>query len=174
MKRIVILFFIPLLLSGCAVQIDSIVDHSLIKQPYSNPLVVITYEDYSIKDFSNSLKANLETKFGEDQKNIEVLAIEMTGTSLTLNADKRIEQEVNTSMSKDAKDLLLVFQPTNIQMGEGGYRIFTFLITGIDTHTKKEVWKANFTATRGNFGASKMAEQSAKIILNKLKADKVI
>lgn len=174
MKKLLFLFLAPLLLTGCAVQIESIVDNSLIKQPYKNPLVVIPYEDYSIKEFSNNLKENLEVEFKGDQRKIEVLAIELTGTSLTLNANKRIDQEVQNSMSNDPKDLLLVFQPTDIEFSEGGYRVFTYQITGIDTNSKKEVWKANFTATRGNFGAAKMAEQSARMIYEKLITDKVL
>lgn len=174
MKKLFLLLLAPLLLSGCAVQIESIVDNTLIKQPYTNPLVVISYEDYSIKKFSDNLKNNLESEFKGDQRKIEVLAIALTGTSLTLNAKKRIDQEVQNSMSNDPKDLLLVFQPTDIEFSEGGYRMFTYQITGIDTGTRKEVWKANFTAARGHLGAAKMAEQSAKMIYKKLISDKVL
>lgn len=174
MKKLLLLLIAPLLLTGCAVQLESVVDNSLIKQPYKNPLVVIPYEDYSIKEFSNNLKDDLETTFKGNQRKIEVLAIELIGTSLTLNANKRIDQEVQKSMSNDPKDLLLVFQPTNIEFSEGGYRVFTYQITGIDTSTKKEVWKANFTATRGHLGAGKMAEQSARKIYERLVTDKVI
>lgn len=174
MKKYILLFLIPLLSASCAVPVESVVNHSLIEQPYSNPLIVIPFRHWSVKGFSNGLKENLEVQFGAEQRNVEILAIELAGNSLTLNANRALEERIKDAVSDGGKDLLLVFQVTNIESSEGGYKLFTYEATGIDTRTKKEVWKAHFQAARGSFGYGKMAEKAAEAIYAKLKTDKVL
>lgn len=174
MKKIYLLVLIAVLFSSCAVQIESVVDNSLFEKPYTNPLIVLSYDNYNIQRFSNELKENLELQFKAENKKVEVRDFNLMGSALSLNARKGVNQEINDILSNDNKDLLLVFKPTDITLENGGYRVFTYQLTGIDVNSKKEVWKANFTATRGNFGAAKMAEQASEIIYEKLKTDKVL
>lgn len=173
MKKYILLFLIPLLFPSCAVQIKSVVDSSLIKQPYSEPLIVIPFGDYNIKDLSNGLKKTLEVQFGAEQRSVEILTIELAGNSLTLNANRAMEEKIKDAVSNGQKDLLLVFQATEIEYGPGGYRLYTYELTGVDARTKKEVWKANFQVANG-FGGEKMAEKLAEAVYAKLKTDKVL
>ena len=60
MKKVITLILISILLTSCGVSIKSVVDNSAIEQPYENPLVVIPYEKYSTKKFSDKLKEKIE------------------------------------------------------------------------------------------------------------------
>lgn len=159
--------------TSCAVQIESVVDNSLIKQPYSDPLIVIPFGDSNIKDLSNGLRETLEVKFGAEQRSVEIIAIELAGNSLTLNASRAMEEKIKYAVSNGQKDLLLVFQATEIEFGPGGYRLYTYELTGVDARTKKEVWKGNFQVGRG-FGGAEMAEKVAEALYAKLKTDEVL
>jgi hypothetical protein len=173
MIKKITLFLITILLTSCGVSIKSVVDNSLIDKPYNNPLIVIPYEKGSTRNFSNKLKENIEIEFQSEQKPVEIFIFEKTSTGLTLNANSGIDQKINNVIINDKKDLLLIFNPTNLQYYNGGLQSATYELVGIDTQTKKEVWKATFNSN-SSFGPAMFAEKSAKIIFEKLKADKVL
>src|SRR5690606_37847505 len=105
---------------SCGVSIKSVVDNSLIDKPYNNPLIVIPYEKGSTRNFSNKLKENIEIEFQSEQKPVEIFIFEKTSTGLTLNANSGIDQKINNVIINDKKDLLLIFNPTNLQYYNGG------------------------------------------------------
>ena len=172
MKKITFLFLITILFSSCGVSIKSVVDSSAIKEPYKNPLIVIPYE-YSTKNFSERLEEKLEEVFDENQQKIDIVLFERNKKELTLNEDNNLDQIISNSINKDNKDLLLIFRPTNLEYYNGGIQSATYELVGIDTKTKKEVWKASFNSS-SSFGPALFAEKSAKKIYEKLKMDKVL
>jgi hypothetical protein len=92
---------------------------------------------------------------------------------LKLNSAADIDAKINAVIASDNKDLILIFSPTKMKFYNGGLQSATYLITGTDLETSKEVWKAEFTST-SSFGPSLFADKAATSIYDKLKADKVI
>lgn len=172
MKKITTLFLITILFLSCGVSIKSVVDSSAIKVPYKNPLIVIPYE-YTTQNFSERLNEKLDEVFAENQEKIEIILYERNKKELTLNENDNIDQIISNSIKKDNKDLLLIFKPTNLEYYNGGIQSATYELVGIDTKTKKEVWKASFNSS-SSFGPALFAEKSAKKIYEKLKTDKVL
>ncbi|WP_053976773.1 hypothetical protein [Mangrovimonas xylaniphaga] len=173
MKQRFVLLLLVMLLTSCGVYIKFVVDYSGTNRPYGNPLIVIPYERGSTRNFTNKLKENMEAKFEEDAKQVEILLFEKAKKGLTLNTSEGREAQVNSSIVSGNKDLLLLFNPTNMQYYNGGLISVTYELVGIDTQTNKEVWKATFNSS-SSLGPAMFAEKSAKTIFEKLKADKVI
>ena len=173
MKKQITLFLITILLTSCGVSIKSVVDSSAIEKPYENTLIVIPYEKGSTRNFSNKLKEKIELEFKAEQKRVEVFIFEKESNGLTLNANSGIDRKINDAILNDQKDLLLVFKPTNLQYHNGGLQSATYELVGIDTKSKKEVWKATFNSS-SSFGPAMFAEKSAKTIFEKLKTDKIL
>lgn len=172
MKKIITLFLSVILFASC-VSIKSVVDTSAVKEPYKNPLIVIPFEQYSIKNFSNKLKEKLELQFKKENRKVQILLIERKSNKLTLNQNDSMVSEINSAIQTDQKDIIFIFKPTNLSYYNGGLQSATYKLTGIDVITKKEVWKAQFNSN-SSFGPALFAEKSAKKIFEKLKEDKVL
>jgi hypothetical protein len=173
MKKQITFFLITILLTSCGVSIKSVVDSSAIEKPYDNPLIVIPYEKGSTRNFTNQLKEKIEIEFDVAKKPVEIFIFEKQNNGLTLNANSGIDKKINDAIINDQKDLLLIFKPTNLQYYNGGLQSATYELVGIDTQTKKEVWKATFNSS-SSFGPAMFAVKSAKTIFEKLKTDKVL
>ncbi|WP_298544801.1 hypothetical protein [uncultured Aquimarina sp.] len=94
-------------------------------------------------------------------------------TSLTLNHKNSIDQTIENKILSDQKDLLLIFKPTDLFFYEGALQKATYEIVGVDTQTKKEIWKANFSSA-SSFGPALFAEKSVQKIYNKLITDQIL
>lgn len=174
MKKLLAILLIAVSFSSCGVSIQSVVDNSATKEPYSNPYIVIPYEKFATHNFSKQLKKKIEGEFALEQKKIEVYIFENTSNDqLTLNHTDGAEEHIGKTIASDQKDLLLIFTPTNLQYHNGGLQSATYELTGIDTKTKKEVWKARMVSS-SSFGPAMFAEKSARKIYEKLKADKIL
>lgn len=173
MKKLISIFLIAVLLTSCGVSIKSVVDSSAINEPYKNPLIVIPYEKYSTSNFSEKLKEKLEIEFNNENKKFEFLLVEQKSKKLALNQNDNVNSEIDNAIRTDQKDIVLIFKPTNLSYYNGGLQSATYELTGIDVLTKKEVWKATFNSN-SSFGPALFAEKSAKIIFEKLKADKIL
>jgi len=172
MKKTIIIIFIGLLLTNCGVTIKSVADKS-ITEPFQKPFIVIPYEKYSTKNFSKKLKEKIEIEFQKDNKDVEIFIFEKQNKGLSLNANNDVDKRINSTIINNNIDLLLIFKPTHLQYTNGGLQSVTYELVGINTKTKKEVWKAEFSST-GSFGPSMFAEKSAKTIYEKLKVDKIL
>jgi hypothetical protein len=173
MKQYITVFLTFILLTSCGVSIDSVVDSAAIKEPYKNPLVVIPYEKYSTRNFSEKLEEKLQIEFDNHNKKVEFLLVERASEKLALNQNENVNSKINNAIIRDQKDIVLIFKPTNLSYYNGGLQSATYQLTGIDVATKKEVWKAEFNSS-SSFGPALFAEKSAKVIYEKLKADKVL
>ena len=147
------------------------VDSNLEKK-YENPLLVIPYENQTL-NFSNSLKRNLEEVFSINNQKVEVLLVKVGRGELTLNSNDATEVQINNSIVKDNKDLIIVFKPDQLQYYNGGLQSASYQLVGTDLQSKREVWKANFGSS-GTFGPSTFAKASATKIYSQLKADGVL
>lgn len=171
MKKIITLLLITALFTSCGVTINSVAEDSA--QTYSNPLVVIPYEKHGPKNFSNQLKKKIEIYFQENNKNVEVLVFEKPSNALTLNSGNEIDKKIQAAITNDEKDLLLLVQPTNLVYMNGTIQVADYQLSGLDTKTGNEVWKANFRS-RSAVGPSFFANKTAKVIYDQLKEDKVL
>ena len=160
-------------LSSCGVQIKSVVDKSVTTNSYLNPLIVIPYEDGVTRNFTDLVKRKIEEKFRADNRKVEILLVEQSRSELKLNSTADIEAKINAAISSDNKDLILIFKPTKMQFYNGGLQSATYLITGTDLKSRKEVWKAEFTSS-SSLGPSLFADKAATSIYEKLKLDRVI
>lgn len=173
MKKLITFSLIIFLITSCGVSIKSVVDSSAINEPYKNPLIVIPYEKYSTRNFSDKLKEKLEIEFTNANKKVEFLLVEQGREKLALNQNDDVNSKINNAVLTDQKDIVLIFKPTNLSYYNGGLQSATYELTGIDAITKKEVWKATFNSN-SSFGPALFAEKSAKTIFEKLKTDKVL
>ena len=173
MNRYLLTTLILVFLSSCGVQIKSVVDNSVTTNTYSNPLIVIPYENGVTKNFTNLLKQKIEEKFRNDNRKVEILLVEQSRNELKLNSTADIDAKINAAISSDNKDLILIFRPTKMQFYNGGLQSATYLITGTDLKSRKEVWKAEFSSS-SSFGPSLFADKAATSIYDKLKLDRVI
>lgn len=174
MKKFLALVLIAVSFSSCGVSIQSVVDKSAMEEPYTNPYIVIPYEKFATRNFSKQLKKKIEGEFALEQKKVEVYIFEnKANDKLSLNHTDEAEEHIGNTIASDKKDLLLIFTPTNLQYHNGGLQSATYELTGIDTRTKKEVWKAKMVSS-SSFGPAMFAEKSAKKIYLKLKTDKVL
>lgn len=172
MKKYFLILLVTMLASACGVQIKSVVDHS-ITDSYKNPLIVIPFENGVTRNFTSTLKQKIEEKFKAENRKIEILLVEQNRNELKLNSSTDINAKINSAISADSKDLILIFRPTKLQFYNGGLQSATYLITGTDVKTRKEIWKAEFTSS-SSFGPSLFAEEASRTIYEKLKSDKVI
>lgn len=172
MKKIITLLLLTSLLTSCGVTINSVAEDS-VTHTYSNPLVVIPYEKYGPKNFSNQLKKKIEMHFREKESNVEVLVVQKPGNTLQLNSENEIDKMIQAAITNDQKDLLLLVQPTNLVYMNGTIQVADYQLSGLDTKTGNEVWKANFRS-RSALGPSFFANKTAKVIYEQLKEDKVL
>lgn len=173
MKKYLLTTLIIATLSSCGVQIKSVVDKSSFTNPYSNPLIVIPYENGVTRNFTDLMKQKIEEKFRADNRKVEILLVEQSRSDLKLNSSADIDAKINAAISSDNKDLILIFKPTKMQFYNGGLQSATYLITGTDLKSRREVWKAEFTSS-SSFGPSLFADKAATSIYEKLKLDNVI
>lgn len=173
MNRYLLTTLILVALSSCGVQIKSVVDKSVTTTPYSNPLIVIPYESGITKNFTSLLKQKIEEKFRTDNRKVEILLVEQSRSELKLNSTADINAKIDSAISSDNKDLILIFRPTKMQFYNGGLQSATYLITGTDLKSRREVWKAEFSSS-SSFGPSLFADKVATSIYDKLKLDSVI
>jgi hypothetical protein len=173
MKKTITFLLTIILLTSCGVSIKSVVDSSAIKEPYKNPLIVIPFEKYSTRNFSEKLKEKLEEEFNNENKKVEFLLVEQKSEKLALNENDDVNSKIDNAIRVDQKDIILIFKPTNLSYYNGGLQSATYKLTGIDVNTKKEVWKATFNSS-SSFGPALFAEKSAQKIFEKLKTDKVL
>lgn len=173
MNKYLLATLIVVSVSSCGIQIKSVVDKSVNTNAYSNPLIVIPYENGVTKNFASLLKQKIEEKFRTDNRKVEILLVEQSRNELKLNSTADINARINAAISSDNKDLILVFRPTKLQFYNGGLQSATYIITGTDLKSKKEVWKAEFTSG-SSFGPSLFADKASTSIYEKLKTDGVI
>lgn len=171
MKKIITLLLFASILTSCGVTINSVAEDSA--HTYSNPLVIIPYKKYGPKNFSNQLKKKIESHFRENETNVEVLVFQLPGNELKLNSENEIDEKIKATIADDEKDLLLVVQPTNLVYMNGTIQVADYQLSGLDTQTGNEVWKANFRS-RSGLGPSLFANKTAKVIYKQLKEDKVL
>jgi len=171
MKRTILICTLILFISSC-VSIRSISDYSSKKQ-YENILIVIPYESGATKRFVNKLKIKLEEQFNASNTRIEFILFEKSKDNLVLNQEKLLNDRISIALSRDPKDLILYFYPTNLYYTNGQLQTVYYNAVGIDPSNKNEVWKAEFSTT-GLFGPTMFAKQCAQIIYDKLKVDKII
>lgn len=173
MKNFLALFLISLLLTSCGVSINSVVDDSGDGHLYSNPLVVIPYGENGTEKFSHRLKDKIEVHFSADEKDVEVFAFERPEQSLSLNTQDRFAEKIQKAIVNGEKDLLLIIEPQNLYYNGGSLQVADYQLTGFDTKTGNEVWKANFRS-RSYFGPAFFTKKTARIIYERLKTDKVL
>ncbi|RZJ71452.1 hypothetical protein [Flavobacterium sp.] len=166
MKKITPILFLLSLIS-CGVQKDSIVDYTNKKKSYTNVIFVMPYRKFETKNYINNLKEELDKIFASNQKKVEIITFENEKEGLKLNQDSQIQETINAKIKEDAKDLLLILRPTNMMFTDGALQDFEYEIVGIDTSTKKEVWKGEFRV-RGQFGPSTFLKKSANGIYEEL------
>ncbi len=166
MKKITLLLVL-FSLFGCGVQKDSVVDYTNKKKAYTNVIFVMPYRKFETRNYINNLKEELDKIFASNQKKVEIITYENEKEGLKLNQDSQIQETVNTKIKEDAKDLLLILRPTHLVFTDGALQDFEYEIVGIDTETKKEVWKGEFRV-RGQFGPSTFLKKSAAGIYEEL------
>jgi hypothetical protein len=171
MRKIFTLAIAILILSGCGVTLQSVVQTELAKT-YNNPLIIIPIE-YRTDYFANNLKRNFEEIFVMNNKKVEIFLIKISKEELALNSNDGNEIKINNAIAQDKKDLILVFKPVKLEYYSGSLQSASYQITGIDTDTKREVWKANFSSS-GSFGPSTFAKTSVQKIFQKLRDDKIL
>jgi len=92
---------------------------------------------------------------------------------LKLNSNSEINDKINKAVREDEIDLVLFFKAKRLETYNGMNTSLTYIITGTDTKSHKEVWKAEFKS-ESSYGPSLYAKKSAKTIYEKLKADKIL
>ncbi len=173
MKKIFTLILLSIFLTSCGVSIESVVDRS-VKQPFNHPLVIMLYDKDNLDVFTYKLRRELSAYFKNDEKQVRFILHENGNDKLTLNdRNSNIDSKINEAIVEGKRDLLLIFKPTNLSYTNGGLIAVNYQIIGINTHTKKEVWKANFDVN-SSFGPSSATEKVAKAIFNKLKEDQIL
>ena len=173
MKKYLIATVLLIIVNGCGVEIKSVVENSTTRDPFTNPLIVIPYEIGKTKAFTAQLTNKIEEKFKLENKKVEILLVEQNRDDLTLNSSDDINTKINMHILQDKKDLILVFKLTHLQYYNNELHSVTYIITGTDLKTKKEIWKAEFSST-SSWGPALFAEKSAISIYEQLKADRVL
>jgi len=173
MNKYLLTTLVLVTLTSCGVQIKSVVDKSTTTNPYANTLIVIPFEDGVTRNFASILKQKIEEKFRADNRKVEILLVEQSRSELKLNSTADIDAKINAAILRDNKDLILIFRPTKMQFYNGGLQSATYLITGMDLKSKREIWKAEFSSS-SSFGPSLFADKAATSIYEKLKLDQVI
>lgn len=171
MRKTITLLLITALLNSCGVSITSVVDNSVTSKMYENSLIIIPYIR-STKNFSEKLKEKIQIEYVANNNKVEFILFEKKEKGLSLNSNNDIDNKINNTIINRKKDLLIIFKPTNLSYMDGGLRSATYEIVGIDTETKKEIWKAEFNSQSG-MGPALLAEKSAKTIYDKLKTDNI-
>jgi len=172
MRRLITLGFVIFVVSSCGVTLESVVQTGLTKK-YVNPLIVIPHDIYQAAYFAKNLKKNFEETFKLNNQKVEVLLITVSQDNLSLNSSDSNEILINDAISKDKKDLIIIFKPIKLQYNNGALQSASYQLIGVDIETRKEVWKANFNSS-GYFGPSTFAKASAQKIFQKLKDDKIL
>jgi|LSQX01.1.fsa_nt_gb hypothetical protein len=174
MKKIIILFVtISFTLMTSCISIKTVVDESAIKEPYKNPLIVILYDKYNTKKFSEKLKTNMELQFRNANIKVEFIFSDLKSSDeLTLNQNDDLNTKINNAINNDQKDIVFILKPASISY-QNNAKFVNYSLTGIDVVTQKEVWKARFN-TSSSFETNGLAKKAAQKILERLKTDKVL
>ncbi|MFA0960623.1 hypothetical protein AB9P05_02325 [Roseivirga sp. BDSF3-8] len=174
MKKHNIFYVLSLLmLSGCGVQLQSVVDPHL-STSYKRPLIVIPFESGRTVTFSNSLKRHLEDVFSQNQQEVDVLLISADRRDeLALNVEDDRDKKIANAIVEGGKDLVIFFKPEQLEYYNGTLQTASYQLIGIDTGTNREVWKANYSSS-GSFGPSIFARASAEKIFKQLLDDNII
>ena len=166
-------FLLLISLSSCGVSIKSVVDDNVSKETHKNSLIIIPFEKFVTKNFVENFKEEIELLFKQNNKKVEIILFEKSKKELQLNENSEIDQQINSSINNDNKDLLIIFKPSNLSFYNGALQSLTYEIVAIDTKTKKEIWKAEFNSN-SSFGPALFSKKSAKIIYDKLLIDKIL
>lgn len=170
MKRNSLLILICLFaLSGC-VSVRSVVDSEAIKEPFKNPVFFIfNYDDD--KKLGEGVKTNLEELLKNDNLASFNLKLIPAEGFVELDAQDRIKKVI--SENSVTSDIIFTVEPDEKYYERGKLLSMKYVITGVSTKTKKEVWKADFYVS-DSFRIDRHAKSSAKKIFEKLKIDKVL
>lgn len=172
MKKTILFGLIILLLSGCGISLQTVVEPNLTKT-YDNLLLVIPYEHNTL-DFAEKFELTIEELFSTSNQKIEVLLFEQSSdTDLSLNSPADIEIKINNMITKDAKDLIIVFKPVSLEYLNDGLQSASYQLVGTDIETDREIWKANLSSSCA-FGPVKVAKRSAREVYQKLKDDNIL
>jgi hypothetical protein len=172
MKKALSIFSLVLILAGCGVTIESIVDSNL-RTAYKKPLFVLFYEEYSTDSFTGALKYSLQQEFNAQNIEAKVLRLEHVNEELSLNSKNDAEIEISQAVVSGASDFVIIVSATGLRYQDGMLNSATFQLVGIDTSTNREVWKAKLKASSA-VGPSLFVEQAARKIMEQLKIDRVL
>lgn len=99
MNRYFLLSLLALAIQSCVPPILSVVDYESLKEPYSNPLIVIPFENGITKNFVTVLSKRIEEKFAADSTQVEIITFEKKNNELSLNTNTDIVKRVNKRVS---------------------------------------------------------------------------
>ena len=164
----IIIILLLFTLTNCGVSIKSVVDNDSTKEPYKNILIAIPFENVT-KNFVNNFSKEFSIHFTQNNKKSKTILFEQSNNSLKLNKNKDIDEEINSSINEDNKDLVIFFKPSNLTFYNGGLQSLTYEIVAIETVSNKEIWKARFNSN-SSFGPALFAKKSScSLILKVLK-----
>jgi hypothetical protein len=164
---------IIVLASACGVEIKSVGAQLPIETPYKNLLIVIPWVYGSTQNFVHTFKQKIEKKFQQENRKVEFLLIETEGHEFKLDAVE-VKAKINSSITADSKDLMLVFRVSNVVSYDNtGIVSLSYAISGMDLQSGKNIWNTEITSV-SKFGPATYAGKAASRIYEKLKADRII
>ena len=173
MKKFNVFLYLTLLLWSCGASIQSVVDQKAIPKPYINPLIVIPYENSKAYTFSKILKEKIELKFETEAQKVELLFLEQSSNSLTLNSKDSFEDKINYAIIDDEKDVVIIFRATDLRYYNNSLQSVSYEVAALETEKYREVWKANLSS-KSSLGPSVFANKCAELVFEKLKSDGVL
>ena len=173
MKKFNVFLYLTLLLWSCGASIQSVVDYKAISNPYINPLIVIPYENSKAYTFSKMLKEKIELKFETEAQKVELLFLEQSSNSLTLNSKDSFEDKINYAIIDDEKDVVIIFRATDLRYYNNSLQSVSYEVVALETEKYREVWKANLSS-KSSLGPSLFANKCAELVFEKLKSDGVL
>ena len=151
MKNIVIIVTLLFLATSCRVKLNSISNAHLNTKKYQKPLIVIPYAKRRAKNFSLTLIGSLNSEFSKNNQKVKVLGIEIP-KKLDIPEEDLINQKIQQSLSSEFCDVILFFNLTDMFYYNGSLSSVTYEINGIDTISKKEIWKAKYDCFGSSLG----------------------
>ena len=158
---------------SCNPALKSVVDPSLHNAPYKSLLFVMSFPTGDVESIFWEIRAAMTEQLKKENVNAEFLLIKHTEQQLKLNASDELNNRISSIVTSGKKDVVFIFQPVELSYSNSRFYSGTFLITGKDVKSEKEIWKSQILANKVDYDLGFGGKKAATRILKKMKADKL-
>jgi len=171
--RAVLTVFVMSFFFSCNPALKSVVDPSLPNAPYKSLLFVMPFPNDDVESILWEIRAAMTDLLKKENVNAEFLLIKHTKQELKLNASDELNNRISSIVTNGKKDVVFIFQPVELSYSNSRFNSGTFLVTGKDVKSEKEIWKSQFLANKVDYDLGFGGKKVATRILKKMKTDKL-